>query len=308
MKLLGLVFGFCNAHFRIQRAAKGVAWDFNDQGNSWPTLFPDECAADKKRQSPIDIKDDILTNKPYEKFNLYGYDNVIDWKSENNGKGILITTNDTNTPDISFTGGGLDGKYNFAQFHFHWGSETENGAEHTFNGNRHFAEVHLVHWKDSYGNITTAIGNGDGLAVLGFTIEVAEGAEGELDSFIQSKEGKLESVNSSMSVEDFKLASMLPAVLGDFYRYEGSLTTPKCNEAVMWTVFKDPLKITPKTKTALLEAVNNADGSDTVKIYRVAQDLNGRKVHFYSDSNDPESSAAALGLSVITLLFFLYIH
>ena len=48
---------------------------------------------------------------------------------------------------ISFTGGGLDGKYNFAQFHFHWGSETENGAEHTFNGNRHFAEVHLVHWK-----------------------------------------------------------------------------------------------------------------------------------------------------------------
>ena len=33
MRLLGLVFGFCSAHFRIQRAAKGVAWDFNGKLN-----------------------------------------------------------------------------------------------------------------------------------------------------------------------------------------------------------------------------------------------------------------------------------
>lgn len=40
-------------------------------------------------------------------------------------------------------------------------------------------------------------------------------------------------------------------LLGDvdrtaYYRYNGSLTTPSCNEAVVWTIFKKPIKVDRK--------------------------------------------------------------
>jgi len=28
-----------------------------------------------------------------------------------------------------------------------------------------------------------------------------------------------------------------------YYRYMGSLTTPNCTEGVVWTIFKDPVKV-----------------------------------------------------------------
>ena len=52
---------------------------------------------------------------------------------------------------------------------------------------------------------------------------------------------------AAMQLVTFKLQLALrdhfPADMGRFYRYQGSLTTPGCNEQVAWTVFKDPLRV-----------------------------------------------------------------
>lgn len=39
------------------------------------------------------------------------------------------------------------------------------------------------------------------------------------------------------------LKDLLPAQTTSFYRYSGSLTTPKCNQIVTWTVFDNPVVV-----------------------------------------------------------------
>ena len=38
----------------------------------------------------------------------------------------------------------------------------------------------------------------------------------------------------------FSIRSLMPPVTSKYFRYEGSLTTPSCDQSVVWTVFVLP--------------------------------------------------------------------
>ena len=74
----------------------------------------------------------------------------------------------------SLIGANLENPYNLVQFHFHWGSEDSLGSEHAVNGEKADAELHLVHLNSKYSDVTEALANKDGLAVLGIFLKQSD--------------------------------------------------------------------------------------------------------------------------------------
>ena len=142
------------------------------------------------------------------------------------------------------------GAYRLLQFHFHAPSE------HRVDGVAFPMEMHLVH----------AAPDGD-LAVVAVMFTAGEGDSvlAELWQNVPRRVG-----------ENHVLASPLaPAALlpddRDYYRLNGSLTTPPCTEGVTWLVMKQPLSASTEQITALSELLAGPNN-------RPVQPLNARVV------------------------------
>ena len=90
-----------------------------------------------------------------------------------------------------------------------------------------------------------------------------------------------------MEDSDFKISDLVsgvgpvagaPATI--YSTYDGSLTTPGCNEVVHWINFLTPLNISA-AQLAIFRTLDDVFGNDIVDNYRPPQPLNGRVVQFY---------------------------
>ncbi|KAK4325794.1 hypothetical protein Pmani_003638, partial [Petrolisthes manimaculis] len=193
--------------------------------------------------------------------------------SKNNGHSAQVEIDARNAPRVK--DGGLKGEYIFAQFHFHWGSDSTLGSEHTIDGVRYPMELHLVHYKASYGSLGEAVRRRDGLAVLGVMLEVSETDNPALTPIANA----LKMVNDSGMFAD------------------GSLTTPTCNEVVTWTVFDNAIPISEKQLRSF-RALRDDRGGNIVNNFRPPQPLNNRKVMVSAESGADSGSLKKVGLTV----------
>ena len=87
------------------------------------------------------------------------------------------------------------------------------------------------------------------------------------------KEGEVGSQKKSLS--ELSLASFMPSESTDFYRYNGSLTTPGCSESVIWTVFRHQLFIS-EGQMSFFRSLKDSQGQPLVNNFRPVQQLHHR--------------------------------
>nr|XP_015221477.1 PREDICTED: carbonic anhydrase 15-like [Lepisosteus oculatus]XP_015221478.1 PREDICTED: carbonic anhydrase 15-like [Lepisosteus oculatus]XP_015221479.1 PREDICTED: carbonic anhydrase 15-like [Lepisosteus oculatus] len=274
----------------------------------WPDL---DSTCGGKEQSPINVdRKGLMRNSSLNQIDFQGYDTAPEatWTISNNGHAIVVTVGG----EMQMSGGGLPTTYKPLQFHFHWGSPASKGSEHTLDKKRYYMELHIVHIKSEYEDIASALSDRRGVAVLGVFLDVTDTDNGNLSTITDALPDVIYKGSSKDLPATFPLGNLLPPKqnLTRYYRYDGSLTTPGCNEAVIWTVFESPIKIGLEQYKLFADTIlSTADGdSSTEKLinnFRSVQELNSRTVYASRDATVLSCGNIPLLSFVLSVLPFL---
>ncbi|XP_042479776.1 alpha carbonic anhydrase 4-like [Macadamia integrifolia] len=140
----------------------------------------------------------------------------------------------------------------------HWHSP----SEHTFTGLRYLLELHMVH-SSSDGKV----------AVVGIVYRY-----GRPDPFLAKLVPYLNSVGTTGKDVGIINPREINFPSKGYYRYMGSLTTPRCTEGVTWTIIKEAGVVSRAQMRALRKAVEPGYEANA----RPIQQLNNRTVLLYT--------------------------
>ncbi len=210
-------------------ANSGVQWGYTGHGSpsSWGELSEKyKMCNEGKNQSPINVISSL--DADLASLNLsysHASKEVI-----NNGHTIQVNIDSGDKMVVD----GIE--FELKQFHFHTPSENH------INDKSYPLEAHYVHL-DKNGNI----------AVLGLMFE--EGKENTILSKIWDKMPKNAGEKVSLSIANIATA-LLPKEK-EYYRFNGSLTTPPCSEGVRWLLLKTPVSISKEQVTKFLHIMHH---------------------------------------------------
>eukprot|EP00070_Physeter_catodon_P027540 XP_028334434.1 receptor-type tyrosine-protein phosphatase gamma isoform X5 [Physeter catodon] len=237
-----------------------------------------------RHQSPIDISDQhARVGEEYQDLQLDGFDNESSNKTwmKNTGKTVAILLKD----DYFVSGAGLPGRFKAEKVEFHWGhSNGSAGSEHSINSRRFPVEMQIFFYNpDDFDSFQTAISENRIIGAMAIFFQVSPRDNSALDPIIHGLKGVVHHEKETF-LDPFVLRDLLPASLGSYYRYTGSLTTPPCSEIVEWIVFRTPVPISYHQLEAFY-SIFTTEQQDHVKSveylrnnFRPQQDLNDRVV------------------------------
>ncbi|XP_051534747.1 carbonic anhydrase 4-like [Myxocyprinus asiaticus] len=242
--------------------------------DEWATIAT-TCGG--RKQSPINIvTKQVIPDHRLTPVQFTGYQQSFSGIIKNSGHTVQVDLPNT----AVITGASLGTAYKAQQLHLHWGKNGGPGSEHTIDGEQYPMELHIVHIKETYNSLQEAVGDPSGVAVLGFFYEESKSANKKYESIINSLINiKLPGTNATL--ETMSLDMLIPSheTLGQYFRYQGSLTTPGCSEAVVWTVFEKPITLS-KEQLSAFSSLQFGNETAMVDTYRPVQSRNGCEVSY----------------------------
>ncbi|XP_045145571.1 carbonic anhydrase 15-like isoform X3 [Echinops telfairi] len=198
---------------------------------------------------------------------------------------VLLRVDTGQQSRLEIHGGGLPPSvYRARQVHFHWGAPAYAGSEHSLDGQRYAMEMHVLHVNSRFRSMREALGHPDGLAVLAVLLTEQDTDNPSFSVLVSGLKNVSARGLSTELASTFSLASLLPASssLGRYYRYSGSLTTPGCQPAVLWTVFQDTVPIgraqVAQFQTLLAAGPPGSGPTPLADNFRPQQPLGSRRV------------------------------
>ncbi|CAH2313006.1 receptor-type tyrosine- phosphatase gamma isoform X2 [Pelobates cultripes] len=273
-----------SVQIRRRKAAAEPYWSYSGvYGPEHWMMSSTDCGG--ARQSPINIDDfNAKIEEEYQELQLEGFENESSNRTwmKNTGKTVAILLKD----DYFISGAGLPGRFKAEKVEFHWGqSNASAGSEHSINGRRFPVEMQIYFYNpDDYDSFGAAVSDKRLIAAMSVFFQATQRNNPALDPIIHGLKGVVHHEKETF-LDPFIMRDLLPASLGSFYRYAGSLTTPPCSEIVEWVVFSRPVLISYHQLEAFY-SIFTTEQQDHVKSveylrnnFRLTQSLDDRVVY-----------------------------
>ncbi|XP_065281797.1 carbonic anhydrase-like isoform X4 [Dermacentor albipictus] len=168
------------------------------------------------------------------------------------------------------------GKFVLQQFHFHFGSDDSQGAEHKIDDAGHGfpMEIHFVHAKEGK-SMDEALKEPGNVLVLGVLLQVEDKpADNTTDAALQVIIDKIGVATDS--AKKLKLGDIVGPITS-YYNYKGSLTTPPCTEGLEWIVLDSHPSVKKTTLQALRDKTPKVPKNNFRPYYKTSQDRQVKK-------------------------------
>lgn len=170
-------------------------------------------------------------------------------------------------------------------------------------------ELHIVSHNQRYANFSEAVQNKQGVAVLGVMFHVSDQVNPVLKNILDSAEAVKDEPGESNEIKGlFSPLQLLPNDRSSYFRYEGSLTTPSCDEAVIWTVLDHTIPFAI-AQIERFKQVKDVDGALLTHNFRQLQRLNSRPLVYVRDdffnglhSAAPKTTMASAHASIAIMM------